>query len=79
MLKTSPTSIVLQLLIDVASKNEDGRDKGNSNKTNLSNSFISKKFTRAGYLTFKDSKKSGGSIRKDVRATRGSNYLILDA
>ena len=47
---------------------------------------MSKKSTKAGYLTFKGAKKgsrnlnnSGGNNKKGVKATRGSNYLTLGA
>ena len=67
----------MQLSIDTADKNEVGESGGN--KTNLSNLSISKKSTKAGYLIFNDRKKGSGNIKKDVKAAKDSNYLILDA
>ena len=76
-------STILQLLIDAADEDEFG--ESNSNKTNLSKPSTSKKSTRASYLIFKgtkkddnNSKKGGGSIKKCVKATKGSNYLTPD-
>ena len=87
MLKTTnPTELssILQLLIDAADEKEVcGSD---SNETNLLNSSLSKKSIGTDYLTFESAKKGGGNskkgsgnTKKDVKAVKGSNYLILDA
>ena len=82
MLKTirlTNLSTILQLLIDMADKNEVGRGKSDGNETNLSNLSVSKRFTGASYLTSGGTKKGGGNTKKGVKATKSSNYLILDA
>ena len=61
MLKTSPTLIVLQSLIDAAGNNEDGGDENNGNETNLSNLFTFKKSFRTGYITSEGAKKDSGN------------------
>ena len=76
--------MVLKLLIDAVSNNKIDGGKNIGNKTNLSNSFASKKFIRADYLIFKCIKKSGGNsnnsgnnTKKGVKIARGSDYLTL--
>ena len=77
MLKMSSTWIVLQFLIYAANNNEVSKGEDNGNKTNLSNSFTSKKSTRASYPTFKGAKKGGTNTKKGVKTARNSNYLTL--
>ena len=48
-------------------------------ETNLSNPFASTRSTGAGYLTSRGAKKGGGTIKKGVKAARGSNYLTWAA
>ena len=74
MLRTSPTLIILQLSIDVASSNKIGEVESGGNKTNLSNSSVSKKSTRAGYPNSKDVKdgndnpnSASGNTKKGVK------------
>ena len=73
-------------MINAPDEDEVGGNEINSNKTNLSNQSILKKSTGTSYLTFESAKKSsdnpkkgGSNSKKDVKAIRGSNYLILDA
>ena len=73
-------------MIDAIGNNEIGRGKVGANETNLSNSFISNKSIRAGYLIFKSTKKGGGNsnssgsnTKKGVKAAKGSNYLTQGA
>ena len=87
MLKTiNPTSLstILQLLIDTA--DEDKFLEKGGNETNLSNPSVSKRSTKAGYLTSKSAKKGGNNPKRggcntknSVKAARGSNYLTLVA
>ena len=86
MLKTSPTSIILQSLIDAAGNNEVNKGENGGNETNLSNSFASKKSIEAGYLISKRTKKDGGNpnsgsnnTKKSVKAAKSSDYLTPDA
>lgn len=71
--------------MDAAGNNEIGEVKGGSNETNLSNSFVSKKFTKQSYLTSEGAKKGdgntnngGGNIKKSVKAARAFNYQTLN-
>ena len=59
----------------MADEDKVGNGKDGGNETNLSNPSRSKRFIRVGYLTFGDSKRGGGNIKKGVKAARGSNYL----
>ena len=84
MVRTSLTLIVSQSLIDIEGNNEFGRNEGGGNKTNLSNSFVSKKSIGTSYLTFKNAKKgdgnpnsSGGNTKKCVKANKDFNYQII--
>ena len=86
MLKTSPTSIVSQSSINTAGNNNVCGNKNSNNKTNLLNSFTSKKSLGAGYLASKGVKKDGGNpnsggdnTKKDIKAARGSDYLTPGA
>ena len=75
MLRTlSPTgsSTILQS-IDVADEDEVGKSGGNG--TNLLNLSMSTKYTGAGYLTSKGTKRGGGNTKKGVKAARGFDYL----
>ena len=70
----------------MADKDEVGKSKSGSNKTNLSNPSILKRSTGAGYLIFKGAKtgnsninSGGGNIKKSVKAAKGFDYLIADA
>ena len=77
MLKISSftgSSTILQS-IDVADEDKVNRNKSDDKETNLSNLFASKKSTGAGYLTSENAKKSGGNIKKSVKAAKGSDYL----
>ena len=65
-------STILQS-IDMANENKVENKKSGGNKTNLSNSFISTKSTRAGYLNFRGAKRDGGNT-KGVKVTGGPNY-----
>ena len=63
-------------------KDKIDRDESDGNETNLSNSSMSKKSTRAGYPTCKGAKKrdnntnsGGGNTKKSVKAVKRSNYL----
>ena len=69
-------SLTILPLIDAADEDEVGGSKSDVNKTNLSNPSALKKFTRAGYLTFKDTKRGGGNTKKGVEVAKGSDYLI---
>ena len=84
MLIISPTSIILELLINAAGNNKACRGESGGNKTYLSNLSAFRKFTRTGYLTFKGTKKGGGNpnsrgsnTKNCVKAAKGSNYLTL--
>ena len=75
MIKTSsPTglSIILQS-INVADKDE--VNESDDDGTNLSNLSASTRSTRAGYLTFGGTKRSGSNTKKTVEAAKGSDYL----
>ena len=65
--------------MDAISEDKYGRDEGSGNKTNLSNSFTSKKSFEAGYLTSKNAKKGGDNTKKNVKAIKNFNYLIPHA
>ena len=69
-------SIILQLSIDGTDKDE--VDESGDKKTNLSNLSLSKKSTRAGFLTSKGTKKGSGNIKNGVKAARGFDYLTPD-
>ena len=86
MLKTSPISIFLQLLINTAGNNKTDGNEKDGNKTNLLNLSASKKSIKAGYLTSKGTKKSGGNpnsngsnTKKGIKTTKSFNYLTPDA
>ena len=68
------SSIILQSLIDAADEHEIDKSKSVGNNTNLLNPSVSKKSTKAGYLTFKGAKKGGGNPKKGVKAVTDSNY-----
>ena len=79
-------STISQSSIDVADEEEIGRSEIGGNKTNLSNPSVSKKSTKAGYLTSRGNKKGsnnpkkdGGNTKKGVKAVRGSDSLTPDA
>ena len=63
----------------MAGNNQVGRSKGGANKTNLLNSFTSKKSIEAGYLTSKGIKRGGGNTKKWVKAAKSSDYLTSGA
>ena len=71
-------SIILQS-INVANKDEVGDGENDGNEINLSNLFVSKTSTRAGYLTFGGAKKFGGNTKKGVEVAKSPNYLTLVA
>ena len=75
MLKTLNTtgSSTISQLIDVADEDEIGENS--VNRTNLSNSFVSKRSTDMGYLIFKGTKKGAGNTKNNVKAARGFDYL----
>ena len=81
MLKTSTTTGSLTILqsINVADEDEVTDGENDADKTNLSNLFMSKKSTRAGYLTSGGIKKGGSNTKKGVKAARDPNYLITAA
>ena len=86
MLRLSLALIISHSLIDAAGDNKVDRGESGGDKTNLSNSFVSKKSTRADYLIFKGAKKGGnnfnsgsGKTKKGVKAVRGSDYLTPGA
>ena len=79
-------SSFLQLWIDMAEEDKVSRNDNSGNETNLSYPSTSKIFNKAGYLSSKGAKKGGGNlkrgsgnIKKDVKAAKGSNYLISGA
>ena len=79
-------STMLQSLIDTADEDKVDADKSDSNETNLSNPFASKRSIEAGYLTFEgvkkggnNSKKGGGNTKKSIKAARGFDYLTSEA
>ena len=86
MLKTinsTGSSTISPSSIDATDKDE--IDESIYNKTNLSNSSISKRSTRVSYLTFRGAKKGGynpkrggSNIKNYIKAARSSFYLILD-
>ena len=59
----------------MADKDKVVRGESDGNKTNLSNSFMSKKSTRAGYLTSGGAKRGEGNNKKGVKAAKTPNYL----
>ena len=60
-------------------EDEDGESENDGDKTNLSNPSTSKKSTGASYLIFEGGKKVGGNTKKDFKAAKSFNYLILGA
>ena len=77
------SSIILQLLIDAANKNEFGLSGGN--KTNLSNPSALKRSIVAGYPTLGSGKKGGDNLKrggsntkKSIKTAKGSDYLTSD-
>ena len=58
---------------------EDEVDESNGNRTNLSNPFVSTRFTGVGSLTFGGATKGGGNTKKGVKAARSFDYLISAA
>ena len=83
---TNPISLstISQLSMDAADEYKIGESGGN--KTNLSNPSASKKSTKVSYLTSRGAKKGGnnlkrggGNTEKNVKATRGFDYLTPDA
>ena len=82
MLKTTSLtslSTILQSLIDTTDKYKVDGGENSGNKTNLSNPFVSKRSTRAGYLNFGGAKRGSGKTKKGVKGARGFNYLTLVA
>ena len=69
------SSAILQLLIDIANKDEVSEVESGGNEINLSNLFASKKSTEAGYLTSKGPKKDSNNSEKGVKAAKGSDHL----
>ena len=57
---------------------EDKVSESSGNETNLLNPSASKKSTWAGYLILKGAKRGDGNTKKDVKDTKGFNYLTLD-
>ena len=54
---------ILQSLIDAADEDEVGGGESGGNETNLSKLSTSKKSTKAGYLTFKGTKKGSDNLK----------------
>ena len=77
MLKTSSFTGLLIILqsIDAADKDKVGVGESIGNETNLSNSSLSKKYTRVGYLTSKGAKTGSGNTKKGVETAKVSDYL----
>ena len=71
-------SKILQL-INAADENEVGDGESGNNEKNLLNPFASKKSIGASYLTFGGAKRGSGNTKKGVKATSGSNQLIIVA
>ena len=70
----SPTgsSTILQS-IDVADKDDVG--ESGDNWMNLSNPFVSTRYTKAGYLTSGGAKRGSGNTKKGVKANKDFDYL----
>ena len=73
------SSTILQLLVDMANKDEVGGSESSSNETNLSNLSMLKKSTKTGFLISKSAKRGGGNTKNGVKANRSSDYLIPNA
>ena len=76
MLRTLSLTGSSTILQTIKAADEDRVDDGesSSNKTNLSNSNVSKRLIRASYLTFQGTKKGGSNTKKGVKAIEGSDY-----
>ena len=57
-------SSIISQSIYAADKDEFGGDESDGDKTNLSNLSISKKSTKAAYLTFRYTQKGGAILKK---------------
>ena len=68
MLTISPRLIILQLSIDLSGNNEIDNGKNGGDGTNLSNLFVSKKSTKANYLTSNGNKMDGSNTKKSGKA-----------
>ena len=76
MLKLSPRSGTKSLM-DIANNKFPGGDCGIDKARILSAFSTSKKFNKAGYLTF-STKKCGQAAKKGCNGAKGSKYLTLD-
>ena len=81
MLKTSSStgSSTISQSINVMDDDEVSDGESGADETNLSNLSALKKSIRTVYLIFGGIKRGGSNTKKDIKATKGPNYLILAA